>query len=341
MEVEELKQEDPLSLNDTVISEEEEPPAPKTLPRARRSGASKQTRASGREAASAEEEPPLPKTRSNRAHAPTPKPREGKKAAAPGPAPPLGNPTGGHPDAHAPGSGYPPTSERARDTPPQAGWPPTHLTIGGLAGAIHLKESSGKSMSSQHNIMPLAGYDVDIVFANAPAGNTGVTCQDDAAPPVPQIMTAASAYMVGAAYVRGDNVPSTPRPKIQADAKGMRDKFNNDNIKDKVDIEEAELIFVKYSRAVLVSVLLTGLLLAALLIAGYLLTTHRRQAKGMRVAEDLFQVDEQNQGNTLLSVTPLPSQEPLDKPTSNGESPESPPTNGYSTTQTPVADTQM
>ncbi|XP_026878943.2 uncharacterized protein si:ch211-286o17.1 isoform X1 [Electrophorus electricus] len=317
----------------------------------------------------------------------------------------------------------------------------------------------------------------------------GVTCQDDAAPPVPQIMTAASAYMVGAAYVRGDNVPSTPRPKIQgtlksqeqvnvfpslsgpihvkstgvpqspqtstvhtaaedadkqntqtslpisinkpaaeashlvrikhtegavnikgltllldgvrcvdesavrgkqalrlklktsssceenrvkiqsvqehlcheleiyqqantdemiisgpciqADAKGMRDKFNNDNIKDKVDIEEAELIFVKYSRAVLVSVLLTGLLLAALLIAGYLLTTHRRQAKGMRVAEDLFQVDEQNQGNTLLSVTPLPSQEPLDKPTSNGESPESPPTNGYSTTQTPVADTQM
>ncbi|XP_076870370.1 uncharacterized protein LOC143521415 [Brachyhypopomus gauderio] len=130
-------------------------------------------------------------------------------------------------------------------------------------------------------------------------------------------------------------------PCIQADAKGMRDKFNNDNIKDKVDIEEAELIFVKHSRAVLVSVLLTGLLLAVLLIAGYLLTTHRRQAKGMRLAEDSFQVDEQNQGSTLLSVAPLPSQEPLDKPKSNGESPESPPTNGHSTTQTPVADTQM
>ncbi|KAL7891620.1 hypothetical protein AOLI_G00010960 [Acnodon oligacanthus] len=128
---------------------------------------------------------------------------------------------------------------------------------------------------------------------------------------------------------------------IKDDAKGMTEKFNNDNIKDKVGVVEALPILVKHSRTVLVTVLLAGLLLAALLIVAYLLKTHRTQAKGVRLAEESFQVDEQNQGNTLLSVAPLPSQEPLDKPTRNGESPESPPTNGHSTTQTPVADTQM
>lgn len=55
----------------------------------------------------------------------------------------------------------------------------------------------------------------------------------------------------------------------------------------------------------------------------------------------MFQVDEQNQGNTLLSVAPLPPQEPVEKPSSNGESLESPPTNGHSATQTPVADSEM
>ncbi|KAL7833025.1 hypothetical protein SRHO_G00300430 [Serrasalmus rhombeus] len=128
---------------------------------------------------------------------------------------------------------------------------------------------------------------------------------------------------------------------IKDDAKGMTKKFNNDNIKDKVGVVEAVPILVKHSRTVLVTVLLAGLLLAALLIVAYILKTHRTQAKGVRLAEESFQVDEQNQGNTLLSVAPLPPQEPLDKPTSNGESPELPPTNGHSATQTPVADTQM
>ncbi|KAL6457759.1 hypothetical protein MHYP_G00329890 [Metynnis hypsauchen] len=126
---------------------------------------------------------------------------------------------------------------------------------------------------------------------------------------------------------------------VEDDATGMTEKFNNDNIKDKVGVVEA--VLVKHSRTVLVTVLLAGLLLAALLIVAYILKTHRTQAKGVRLAEESFQVDEQNQGNTLLSVAPLPPQEPLDKPTSNGESPESPPTNGHSATQTPVADTQM
>lgn len=119
----------------------------------------------------------------------------------------------------------------------------------------------------------------------------------------------------------------------------MAGKFNNDNITDKVEVEEA--VLGHRSKIVLISLLITGLLLAALLIAGYLLKTNRGQSKGLRLAEDSFQVDQENQGNTLLSVAPLPQQEPLDKPIINGESPESPPTNGHSATQTQVADTTM
>ncbi|XP_038872726.1 hematopoietic progenitor cell antigen CD34-like [Salvelinus namaycush] len=118
---------------------------------------------------------------------------------------------------------------------------------------------------------------------------------------------------------------------IEADAKGMAEKFNNGNIKDKIDFEEAVPRWGKNSKLVLVSLLLTGLLLAILLIAGYYLKTHRPPLKGARLAEEGFQVDEENQANTLVSVAPLQPQEPLDKR----------PTNGHSATQTPVADTEM
>eukprot|EP00063_Salmo_salar_P014152 XP_013988987.1 PREDICTED: uncharacterized protein LOC106565877 isoform X2 [Salmo salar] len=130
---------------------------------------------------------------------------------------------------------------------------------------------------------------------------------------------------------------------IEADAKGMAEKFNNDNIKDKIDFEEAVPRWGKKSKLVLVSLLLTGLLLAILLIAGYYLKTHRPPSKGARLAEEGFQVYEENQANTLVSVAPLQSQEPLVKPTSNGEFPESqpPPNNGQPATQTSVADTEM
>lgn len=63
-------------------------------------------------------------------------------------------------------------------------------------------------------------------------------------------------------------------------------------------------------------------------------------------AQAEIQVDEENQANTLVSVAPLP-QEPLDKPTVNGESPPengtspTPTTNGHSASQAPVADTAM
>ncbi|XP_056294399.1 hematopoietic progenitor cell antigen CD34 isoform X1 [Pseudoliparis swirei] len=132
---------------------------------------------------------------------------------------------------------------------------------------------------------------------------------------------------------------------VEDDVAGMADKFNNDNIKDKTDVEQAVPRWGKNSKLVLVSLLLTGLLLAALLVAAYYLKTHRKNSKGVRLAES-FQVDEENQANTLVSVAPLP-QEPLDKPSANGESPAengtnpAPTANGHSATQTPVADTEM
>uniref|UniRef100_A0A667WRD2 Si:ch211-286o17.1 n=1 Tax=Myripristis murdjan TaxID=586833 RepID=A0A667WRD2_9TELE len=114
---------------------------------------------------------------------------------------------------------------------------------------------------------------------------------------------------------------------------------------DQTGVEEAVPQWGKNSKLVLVSLLLAGLLLAALLVAGYGLKTHRKNSKGVRLAES-FQVDEENQANTLVSVAPLP-QEPLDKPTINGESPPengtntAPSTNGHSASQTAVADTEM
>ncbi|XP_010880039.1 hematopoietic progenitor cell antigen CD34 [Esox lucius] len=130
---------------------------------------------------------------------------------------------------------------------------------------------------------------------------------------------------------------------IEADVKGMAEKFNNDNIKDKIDFVEAVPRWGKNSKLVLVSLLISGVLLAILLITGFYLKTHHPPPKGAKLAEEGFQVDEENQANTLVSVAPLQSQEPLNKPTSNGESPDSqpPPTNGHSATQSPVADTEM
>ncbi|MCJ8729435.1 hypothetical protein PDJAM_G00106480 [Pangasius djambal] len=128
---------------------------------------------------------------------------------------------------------------------------------------------------------------------------------------------------------------------VEGDAKGMTDKFDNDNIRDKVGVLEAKPVLVNHSQIVLISILITGLLLAVLLIAAYILKTRHSEAKGARLDEELFQVDEQNQGNTLLSVAPLPPQEPVEKLTSNGESLDSPPTNGHSAAQTPVADSEM
>ncbi|KAM4581629.1 hematopoietic progenitor cell antigen CD34 isoform 2-T2 [Fundulus diaphanus] len=132
---------------------------------------------------------------------------------------------------------------------------------------------------------------------------------------------------------------------VEDDLTGMVNKFNNDNIKDKTNVQEATPRWRKNSKLVLVALLLTGLLLAALLVGFYYFKTHRKNSKGVRLAES-FQVDEENQANTLVSVAPLP-QEPVDKPTANGESPPengtnpAATTNGHSAAQTQVADTEM
>ncbi|XP_017549714.1 uncharacterized protein si:dkey-261h17.1 [Pygocentrus nattereri] len=102
----------------------------------------------------------------------------------------------------------------------------------------------------------------------------------------------------------------------------------------------------KESPAVLVSLLVAGLALAAGLIGGYVWKNRRSKAKGMKLAEESMMPDEENQGNTLVSVAPLNPPEPQEKPSLNGESPEAvktqnPPaaTNGHSATKT--ADTEL
>ncbi|XP_064160688.1 hematopoietic progenitor cell antigen CD34-like isoform X2 [Anguilla rostrata] len=131
----------------------------------------------------------------------------------------------------------------------------------------------------------------------------------------------------------------------KADANGMANKFNSPGIKEKLGVVEASPQREEHPPTVLVALLLTGLLLAALLIGGYCLRNHRsQQAKGAKLAEE--PVDQENQGNTLVSVAPLHPQEPQDKPSANGESPEgvkteAPPTNGHSAAKSPVADTEL
>lgn len=104
--------------------------------------------------------------------------------------------------------------------------------------------------------------------------------------------------------------------------------------------------------AVFVTVLILGLLLAAALIGGFCLKNRRgHSSKAMRLAEESYPADEENQGNTLVSVAPLTPPEALEKPAVNGETPavngesqepaktQPPPTNGHSTTKT--ADTEL
>ncbi|XP_051515357.1 sericin-2-like [Myxocyprinus asiaticus] len=101
------------------------------------------------------------------------------------------------------------------------------------------------------------------------------------------------------------------------------------------------------SSSVFVSVLMSGLLLAAIIIGTYYFKCHRQtSSKGMKLAEESLMADEENQGNTLVSVAPLNQLEPQEKPSLNGESTEAvktqtPPaaTNGHSTTKT--ADTEL
>ncbi|KAK1787403.1 hypothetical protein P4O66_002727 [Electrophorus voltai] len=137
MEVEEDPHRDLPSHSDAKSSENDEPPAPKSpsksLPRAHRPGASRLPRVGSRETSSSEDTTP-PKAKSPREHVPMPKPHGGKRAAAPVPAPEPGNTAGVLPSVHALKPEQSPLPKLARDNPCQAGWSPTQLTTGGLAG---------------------------------------------------------------------------------------------------------------------------------------------------------------------------------------------------------------
>ncbi|KAK1800391.1 hypothetical protein P4O66_005622, partial [Electrophorus voltai] len=125
MEMEEDPHGDLPSHSDAKGSENEEPPAPKALPRAPpracRPRSNKLPQVVSREASSSEEDTPPPKAKGPRAHTATPKPSGGKKAAAPVPVPELGNTVGVLPHAHAPKPGPSPLPKPAKDNPPP-GW---------------------------------------------------------------------------------------------------------------------------------------------------------------------------------------------------------------------------
>lgn len=132
---------------------------------------------------------------------------------------------------------------------------------------------------------------------------------------------------------------------IEGDVVGMSDKITA--LKADLGVESASPEHGKSSPAVFVSLLVTGLVAAAALIGAYLWKNNRRtNSKGMKLANESVMVDEENQGNTLVSVAPLNPPEPQEKPSLNGESPEAvktqnPPaaTNGHSATKT--ADTEL
>ncbi|XP_071021820.1 uncharacterized protein [Oncorhynchus clarkii lewisi] len=126
--------------------------------------------------------------------------------------------------------------------------------------------------------------------------------------------------------------------------KELSESLVSEGIKDQLGVVEAALQWGKHTPIVLVPLLITGLLLAAAIIGCYYKKNYRgHNTKGMRLAEEAYPVDEENHGNTLVSVAPLNPPEILEKP-ANGDSQEAakthpPPTNGHSTTKT--ADTEL
>ncbi|XP_022053820.2 uncharacterized protein cd34 [Acanthochromis polyacanthus] len=127
-----------------------------------------------------------------------------------------------------------------------------------------------------------------------------------------------------------------------ADERILRSALHSKNLKDKLGLQETK----SSNYSVFVGILITGLLAALALTLGYFKCQRRPDTKGVKLAEEAYPVDQENQGNTLVSVAPLnPPPETPEKPSVNGESPEaaktqpSPPTNGHSTTKT--ADTEL
>ncbi|XP_066528239.1 uncharacterized protein cd34 [Hoplias malabaricus] len=133
----------------------------------------------------------------------------------------------------------------------------------------------------------------------------------------------------------GDGVP-----KLEAMINEYKKELGIKNVPNSVPSKGKE------PKSVFVPLLVTGLILAAALIGAYVWKNKRSNAKGIKLANESVKADEENQGNTLVSVAPLKPLETQEKPSLNGESPEAvkttnPPeaTNGHSTTKT--ADTEL
>lgn len=121
--------------------------------------------------------------------------------------------------------------------------------------------------------------------------------------------------------------------------------LQSEHLKDKLGVTKVETPSSSGS-SVFVGILVSGLLAAVGIIVGYFKCPRRTDAKGVRLAEEGYTANQDNQGNTLVSVAPLnPPPETPEKPSVNGESPEAaktpspPPTNGHSTAKT--ADTEL
>ncbi|KAJ8257415.1 hypothetical protein GJAV_G00185360 [Gymnothorax javanicus] len=145
------------------------------------------------------------------------------------------------------------------------------------------------------------------------------------------------------------NIAIVTGSDTEVDVTALANRFNRGVLKHQLGLVEATPVYEEHPPTVLVTLLICGLLLATLLIGGYYLRERRnRRAKGMRLAEESYQADEENQGNTLVSVAPLHPPAPQEKPSINGESAkaakiEPPPaaTNGHSAAKAPVADTEL
>ncbi|XP_044068647.1 putative GPI-anchored protein pfl2 isoform X1 [Siniperca chuatsi] len=138
-----------------------------------------------------------------------------------------------------------------------------------------------------------------------------------------------------------------------AELSTLTEAFLSGHLKDKLGVTKTESPSSHGGKSnnlnnssVFVGILVSGLLAALAITLGYLKCQRRSDTKGVTLAEEAYPVDQENQGNTLVSVAPLnPPPETQEKPSINGESPEAaktqppPPTNGHSTTKT--ADTEL
>ncbi|XP_040918012.1 uncharacterized protein si:dkey-261h17.1 [Toxotes jaculatrix] len=125
----------------------------------------------------------------------------------------------------------------------------------------------------------------------------------------------------------------------------LADVLQSSQLKDKLGVTKTETLSSPGS-SVFAGILVSGLLVAIGIVVGYWKCQRRSVTKEPRLPEDAYPVDQENQGNTLVSVAPLnPPPETQEKPSVNGESPEAaktqppPPTNGHSTAKT--ADTEL